>query len=257
MPLETPQVTVDDFIAARWFYPGRQRKVRLGVLHATQSPERKRAARGVANDFASRPASNKASAHVVVDDAETIGCVKPGDTAFAVPSANADGFHIEQVGYSEQQLLDWQDDYSQKVIARAAACAREASAVFDLPKVWLSVDDVRNGHRGWTDHATCSKALGGTHWDPGPDYPRDQFMQLLTGGVPDPPPVPAPVQEDDDMKIIIRPDGNAFLFAFGKLSVLDKEGVMHFKAAGVEIVDQLGDKSWSGLVKAHGQPVAG
>lgn len=172
-------IFTDDFLQARWYYQGRKRKVRLGVLHATQSPERKAAARGVARDFATRIAAKKASAHVVIDNKEIIGCVGAGDTAFAVPNANADGFHIEQVGYSEQEEIDWLDTYSQDVIERAASCARQASELFGLPKVWLSVEDVKAGKAGWTDHATCSKALGGDHWDPGPNYPREQFMALL------------------------------------------------------------------------------
>lgn len=194
----------DDFIQARWYYQGRTRKVRLGVLHATQSPERKGAARGVANDFASRPSTNKASAHVVNDADESIGCVAAGDTAFAVPNANADGFHIEQVGYSEQSLEDWSDDYSQAVIARSARTARQASELFGLPKDWRGVDAVRDGASGWTDHATCSIALGGSHWDPGPAYPRDLFMSLLLDQAHDP--IPPPITEEEM--------GNSFITEF-------------------------------------------
>lgn len=197
-------ITADAFIGARWFHPGRARKVRLVVIHATQSPERKGAARGVARDFATRPSTKKASAHVVVDNAETIECVHPGDTAFAAPNANADGWHVEQVGYSEQAgddpnpgVNDWADDYSQDVIARAAVAVREGCEHFGIPKVWLDVDDVKAGKAGVTSHAICSKALGGTHWDPGPGYPSAQLMGLVNGTAPDPDPTP------DDEELIL------------------------------------------------------
>lgn len=95
---------------------------------------------------------------------------------------------------------------------------------------------------------------GNDHWDPG----RLDIAHVVAAvNAPDPEPTPVPHEEDDDMKIIKRPDGNAFLFAFGKLSVLSDAGVMQFAAGGTPIVNDLDDKSWTGIVKAHGQPVAG
>ena len=158
---------------------GRARKVRLVVMHATQSKERKGAARAVAGWFANPDA--KGSAHVTVDDRETIESVKPQNTAAGAPGANQDGYHIEQVGYSEQGEAEWLDAYSEAVIERAAGVARWACEHFDIPKVWLSVQDVRDGKAGITDHDTITKAMRrGSHWDPGPHWPRGRFMALVT-----------------------------------------------------------------------------
>lgn len=174
-------IAVDDFVPARIQHAGRRRKVRLVVMHATQSKERKGAARAVAAWFAD-PAA-KGSAHVTCDDAETIGSVRPQDTAAGAPGANEDGFHIEQVGYSEQGEPEWLDAYSEKVLKRAATAARQACEYFDVPRVWLSVQDVRDGKAGITDHNTITKATGrGSHWDPGPHWPRGRFMALVNEG---------------------------------------------------------------------------
>lgn len=191
-------IDVDDFIPARWFHTGRLQPIRLVVLHATQSPEQDGAARAVARYFQNIPDDNnkKASAHVVVDDTTTIGCVHPTDTAFAAPNANSDGYHIEQVGYSEQTTDDWSDPYSQAVIARAAKAAAQACDSFGVPRVFLSPDDVKAGASGVTTHWNISQAYGGTHWDPGPNYPIDRFLSLLN---PTPGPTPQPPQENTDM----------------------------------------------------------
>lgn len=173
-------------IPARIQHKGRSRKVRLVVIHATQSQERKGAARAVARYFAGPDA--KGSAHVTCDNAETVQSVYPQDTAAGAPGANEDGWHIEQVGYSEQGEAEWLDAYSEAVIARAAQAARWGCEHFGLPKVWLTVQDVRDGKAGITDHVTITKATGkGSHWDPGPHYPRGRFMAL--------------VNEEDDMPL--------------------------------------------------------
>lgn len=206
-------ITIDDFIKAHLQHPGRKRKVRLVVVHATQSKERKGAARATAGWFAD-PAA-KGSAHVTCDDAETIGSVHPQDTAAGAPGANEDGFHIEQVGYSEQGEPEWLDAYSEKVIARAARAAIEACDLFDIPKVWLSVQDVRDGKAGITDHDTITKATGkGTHWDPGPFWPRGRFMALVQ-------------QEDDDMAMTPE-ERRAFI---GEIAdEIDRRNVMRLQA---------------------------
>lgn len=185
-------IDIDDFVQARVWHPGRARKVRLVVVHATQSRERAGAARATARYFASDEA--KGSAHVTCDDRETIGSVRPEDTAAGAPGANEDGFHIEQVGFSEQAAGDWGDPYSRAVVVRAAKAAREACAHFGIPRVWLTVDDVRAGKAGVTDHNTITLATGkGSHWDPGPGWPRQRFMDLLA-------PTQPASEEDDEMK---------------------------------------------------------
>jgi len=169
---------------------GRSRNVRLVVMHATQSPERKGAARAVANWFANPDAGG--SAHVTCDADEDVESVKPHNTAAGAPGANQDGYHIEQVGYSEQNAVQWDDDYSRRVIARSAARASWACEFFGLPKVWLSVTDIRAGKSGITDHVSCTLAFKkGSHWDPGPNWPRSKFMKLVNGATPQP--------EDDDV----------------------------------------------------------
>src|SRR5262245_38633380 len=109
-----PETDNFEFIQARFFTafgPGR-RAVRLIVMHTMEVPERDGIARDIARDFANRPPTNKASAHLCIDNKEIIQSVKDNDVAFAAPGANRDGIHLELAGRAAQTAEQWQDAYS-------------------------------------------------------------------------------------------------------------------------------------------------
>lgn len=185
-------VTVDSFIQARHYYAGRTKGVRLIVLHDMETDELLTDAEAVGNYFAG-PTAPDASAHVGVDGDSTVGYVRPEDTAFGAPSANADGFHIEQAGRARQSRDEWLDPFSRATIWRAARAGVEAASQFWIPRRQLTVAEVADGvTKGFTDHRTVTAAFGtvGGHTDPGEFYPWDLFLGDMEA-------IASPHQEDE------------------------------------------------------------
>lgn len=153
---------------------------RLVVVHTTESHEVKGGARAVANYFAN-PASD-ASAHIVVDDADTIRSVPDNRIAYTALGANIDGLHVEIVGSAGQGADGWADDYSQKALRRAADVVRDWCDTYGIPVRKLGSDDVKAGKHGICGHVNVSQAYGqSTHTDPGPTFPWGQFLDLVNG----------------------------------------------------------------------------
>lgn len=175
-------MSVDSFHQAKNFYTGRNKPVRLIVLHDMETDELLTDAEAVGNYFAG-PNAPIASAHVGVDADSTVGYVHTGDTAFGAAGANADGFHIEQAGRARQSRAEWLDDFSRATIRRAALAGYEAAAELEIPHVHLTIAQVADGvTKGFTDHATVSAAFPNVstgHTDPGVFYPWDVYLDDL------------------------------------------------------------------------------
>lgn len=177
------------FVQAKHYHRGRQRNgkpvtVRLLVLHAMQSGETLRTAEDVAHHFATT--SREASAHECIDADSWVGCVHDEDTAWAAPGANADGWHGELAGMSEQTAAQWTDPYSRAVLALAAKRFALRCVKYAIPVRWLTTAQLQDGKsKGLTTHADVTKAkLGdGTHWDPGPNFPRRAFLLAVQAEV--------------------------------------------------------------------------
>ena len=99
-----PETDNFPFIAARFFRPfgPDRRPVRVIVIHTMEVPERDGIAKDIAIDFANRPETNKASAHLCIDNKAIFQCVKDNDIAFAAPGANQDGIQLELAGRAAQ-----------------------------------------------------------------------------------------------------------------------------------------------------------
>lgn len=163
------------------FYEGRRRPLAFVVFHSTENSERTGMARNVARTWFALP-SSKVSAHVVVDAAEVVECVKPQNTAWHCASGNADGYGVELVGRTEQTPGEWRDAYSLAAIRHACAWIRSTPALAGIPARWLTDDQLRRRERGLTTHLQVARVLGGTdHRDPGPGFPKDYVLQQLTG----------------------------------------------------------------------------
>lgn len=165
------------FIPARWFTPTSGRDIRWLVLHVPQFPERPDAAEALARYF--QRGERKASTHYVVDDTEIVQCVHDDDVAFGAASANRHGLHWEMVGFAEQTPDQWDDDYSQKVIARTAAHVGEKAAQYGIPLRFVDAAGLRRGEPGITTHYEVNRAWPSTgHTDPGRHFPIARFLAL-------------------------------------------------------------------------------
>ena len=144
----------------------------LIILHSTEGST----AAGAAGWFHNPQSS--ASTHLVLDDDVAYRCVDDARVPWGAPGCNRYGLHIEHAGYAKWNWLQWMRH--RKMLHRSAWHAAKWCVEYNIPAVWLSVDDLVRGKRGITSHANCSKAFkGSSHWDPGPRFPRWYWMRQV------------------------------------------------------------------------------
>lgn len=183
------------FVQAKFYTPVGGRRIIWLVLHDMQAPNKGGIAAAVANYFHTMdvPRENGASAHECIDNGAVVQCVHDGDVAWAAPDANSLGYHFEMTGYASQSTNDWLDDYGHAMLKLAAQRVRQKADERGIPIVFRRAPDLVAGLPGITTHYECSKAFGGSHWDPGPGFPMDYFISLVLGqAAPVPPSTPRP-----------------------------------------------------------------
>jgi N-acetyl-anhydromuramyl-L-alanine amidase AmpD len=169
-------------IRARWFTPveGVRRKVRVVVIHSMEFPEQPDAARIIAHDFANRPADQKASAHLCIDDRHIIQCVRDNDVAFAAPGCNNDGIQIELAGFARQTQGEWLDAYGRRLLELAADATAQYCRKYGLPAVHLTNEQLRAGKKGIVGHRQVSEVYRKSdHMDPGTGFPWEFFLERV------------------------------------------------------------------------------
>ena len=172
------------FLPARNYTPSRARTIEVIVIHDMEYPEKPDSAMWCAEFFAG-PAAPKASAHYSVDNRAIVQSVADHDVAWHAPGTNANGIGIEHAGYAKQSRDEWLDDYSRSELAVSAALVRRLAATYGIPIQWLGADALKiRGARGITGHRDVSLAFGGTHWDPGPNFPIEVYLDLIRSGEP-------------------------------------------------------------------------
>ncbi|MFI8237611.1 N-acetylmuramoyl-L-alanine amidase [Streptomyces sp. NPDC085866] len=186
-----------EFIQARWYGPGRSTPIRVIVIHDMEAPEGPLTAENIAHWFATMPDTNKASAHVCVDNDSAVRCVADGDRAWHAPGCNGDGLGLEIAGYARQSRAEWLDQYSKGALEQAAKVTADWCRKHNIPAVKLTVAELVAGKRGIVGHRDVSAAYRQTnHTDPGPEFPWDYFLgrvnAILTPPAPAPVPAPAP-----------------------------------------------------------------
>jgi hypothetical protein len=116
------------------------------------------------------------SAHLCVDDKECYRCLPNDAVAWGAPSANEQGFHIEQAGFARWSTVIWKSHLD--TLKRAAYKTALHCKLFGISVRFCKADDLRARLPGITTHREVSKAFGGSHTDPGPGYPIPLFMWL-------------------------------------------------------------------------------
>lgn len=164
------------------YHPTRLGSIRLIVIHSGETGEGSTAAEGMGNWFAD-PAAN-ASAHQGSDTDSVCTYLPDTATAWAAPGANHDGLHLELAGRAGQTSGQWADDASTKILANGATVVRAWCDRYGIPARWLTDTQLRDGtSRGLVTHAQVSRVFkGSTHWDPGPNFPKARFLELVTKG---------------------------------------------------------------------------
>lgn len=189
------------FVQARWYHQGRLRTPRLIVIHCTVSPEMGTGAESTARYFATT--TRPGSTHRVSDSNSVVACVRDLDTAFGAAGANADGLHMELVGYPDQTPEQWTDAYSIATITNAGPSIREWSTDWGIPLRWLTVaqvaDRVTPGLCTHNDVSLAFPDVSTGHWDPGPNFPKQRALDIWR-----PTSIPPFDLGDDDMAVLRR-----------------------------------------------------
>lgn len=173
---------ISKFLQAKNYYRGGNRP-NLIVIHDMEYPERPTGAEWCADYFAT---SAKASAHYCVDNDSIVQCVLDTDGAWHTPGSiggveiNRQSIGIEHAGYAKQTAAEWRDAYSTAMLEMSARLVAELCVKHMIPAVKLSPEQVRAGARGICGHDDCTKATKvGSHWDPGPHFPWDWYMERV------------------------------------------------------------------------------
>jgi N-acetyl-anhydromuramyl-L-alanine amidase AmpD len=186
------------FVPSPHCTPTAGRRIDVVVIHSMEMDETVTTAEHCAGWF--QNASAKVSAHYCVDAHSIVQCVREQDVAWHAPGANSDGIGIEHAGRAAQTSADWLDAYGQAMLALSAGLVAGVCGRHRIPVTWLLPADLLAGKRGLTSHNNVSQAFKrGSHWDPGPGFPVERYLRLIStqlakraqGGVP-----PQPLKDD-------------------------------------------------------------
>jgi hypothetical protein len=158
----------------------RASSIRVIVIHSAEAADSFGAdttAEGVANYF-SRP-STQASTQLAVDRDSCVRMLPDLVIPWGAKGANGDGLHVELCGFAKWSADEWLA--RRRLLERAAWKVAKWCWLYDLPARWLTDKQLANGtSRGLTTHKQVNDVFkGGTHWDPGPGFPRKAFLELV------------------------------------------------------------------------------
>jgi N-acetylmuramoyl-L-alanine amidase len=142
------------------------------VIHSTEGGT----AASVAAFFAT---TAMASTQLVVDDKECWRMVPDLVIPWGAPGVNSTGLHIEHCGFSHWSRADWLAH--DKTLKRSAWKAAKWCWQYKIPRRWLTVAELQAGKKGFCRHmdATAAFHTPGGHTDPGPNFPRDYYMNQV------------------------------------------------------------------------------
>lgn len=156
------------------------RAINAIVIHTMEAPEKPTTAENVAAWFAG-PNAPRASAHYCVGQAGIVQCVREEDIAWHAPGLNQNGLGIEHEGYAKQTKEEWADAASKATLMRSAALVASLARKWHIPVKRLTQDQVRRKEPGICGHIDVTNAMhdGKGHWDPGPAFPWDDYLDMV------------------------------------------------------------------------------
>lgn len=160
--------------------PRTAKSIRLIVIHSAEASDdigQDTTAEGVARYFAQ--SSTRASTQLAVDRDSCVRMLSDLIVPWGATGANSVGLHVEICGRARWTRSEWLERPT--MLRRAAYKVARWCWQYTIQPRWVSVDQLRaQTARGITTHAYVNQAFkGGTHWDPGPDFPKDLFMEWI------------------------------------------------------------------------------
>lgn len=175
-----------EYPALRWVEPAswtnaNRTSVQLIVIHTTEGSATDTSAEGGAAYDARR--TDGTSTHYFHDSGSTVQCVRTNDIAHtARRQGNLRGIQHELCTKAGSSAATWGNAYHQAMLRLAAQqCALDARK-WGIPVRHLTVAQVSGGVKGFCGHVDITRAFpqdGGTHTDPGGNFPWLQFLDMV------------------------------------------------------------------------------
>lgn len=182
-----------EIITSSKYTPGRPHGAPNRIcIHTAESPIFIGVARNIANYLVT--ANVNASTHFTMDPCVCVQSVSTEDIAWHAGAThpfdpNNRSIGIEHAGYAHFTEEQWAAPEALAMLDRSAALIYELCKQFDIAPKWLldseMPDESISGIFGHDQVTHVFKS--GTHWDPGPHFPRAQLIQrvlLLRGETP-------------------------------------------------------------------------
>lgn len=168
-------------ILTKKFTPAYRCRIDVIVIHTMESPHKKNTAEANAAWLA-KDDTPKASAHYFVDfDGDIVQSVRDHHIAWGCPGLNSKGLHIEHAGFARFTRSEWLSGENFLMLQKSAKLASEKARKYNIPIKFHDADALKRGERGLAGHkqGTDAFSAGAGHWDPGPGWPWDVYLDLV------------------------------------------------------------------------------
>lgn len=166
------------------FWLGRLFKPTLIVIHTAECAETAGAPDALA-EWDAGPNRPKASWHFAVGDGLITCSVDPSLLAWHAGPVNPYSIGIEHAGRAAQTSEQWHDEYSTHQLRASADLVAVLCEIYQIPARLVSYSELQVNHkrgvasRGICGHADVTRALGGTHTDPGVAFPWVEYQAMI------------------------------------------------------------------------------
>lgn len=181
------------FVQAKHYAKGGMGTPKLIVIHTMEWGETVNTSESCAQFFTNPQTKNKAgelvpvtaSAHYCVDVNSIVQCVKETDAAWHTPGfvkgkeINRIALGVEHAGYAKQTPAEWADPYSMSMLRLSAQLVGDLCKRYEIPPRRLTKEQLLAGEAGIVGHVDCTNAVGGSHWDPGPNFPWNDYLKMV------------------------------------------------------------------------------
>jgi N-acetylmuramoyl-L-alanine amidase len=120
------------------------------------------------------------SAHLCIDNENCFRTLDDAMIPWGAKGANYHGYHIENAGFAKWTSYIWSKQ-RRRELQRSAYKTALRCRWYKIPPRWVGASGLRIGVRGITTHNECTKAFGGSHWDPGPGFPKALYLTFVKG----------------------------------------------------------------------------
>jgi len=161
--------------------PRKASQIKWCVIHSAEASDDSGAdttAEGVANFFAN-PAT-QASTQLAVDRDSCVRMLPDLIIPWGASGANTGGLHVEICGRAGWTRAQWMQKSRLPMLDRAAYKVAMWCYHYSIPVRWVGPTGLKLGRKGLTTHKDVNDAFkNGSHWDPGPNFPKTFFLQLV------------------------------------------------------------------------------